>query len=675
MDDVHAKTSVNLDAGDSVEATEEARHRAVNLLRPGDPQALKELAEFLGDASWRVRKAAVWASDRFVGVSGLPEMLIGGLLSETNTGLRVACSQALLRAGSTMLGPLTAALKTTKAGHRKFIVESLGGLQTEVACDELFAELNDPDQNVAAAAAEALGNIGGPRVIERLRARLVDLREDLLQSTYALAALAKARAKLTFAELRPLLGQKAVSRDLYALLALTGEVDAVDVLCATLEAGAEGHRVAALVALADLAEKGAGAARDCIVATLRKRASAFAFALECLEAESDATVEAAVVVVGLFHDPERSPQLLRACACRPFVARGVSAVVETGRACLLPLVSALDRVDVETRVLILDVLEVMGDASIVTEIAQRIHGFDSRSAEAAIRVLAGLGGPMAVDALIALSRNVPADLSRPLALSLANVLSRCESAAVDRVRTLVDSEGPSPVWLVALGSLADAKDVARVHGALHHRDGEIRRAAVEAALAFGAAFPEESFVLALADEDPAVRALAARGLEAFATDTAVNALLAAVQDPVAWVVAEAVRALGSGHGPAVTTTLMAAAKSTSSPIAIAALQSLFRVNPEQIREVTDHAVRHVDPEVVREALRLTMRMKETLASGVLRQCLTHRSWTVRRAAAEHLASRGIKVPRDEITQRYAAETEPLVREALVPLMIASGAKP
>jgi HEAT repeat protein len=223
-----------------------------------------------------------------------------------------------------------------------------------------------------------------------------------------------------------------------------------------------------------------------------------------------------------------------------------------------------------------------------------------------------------------------------------------------------------------LGALTRDEDLDVIVQGTHHRDAEVRRASIEAASSFGTRFPETRLVLSLTDEQPAVRVAAAAALRAYPSTHVREALLAAVRDPDPWVVAAALRSIGSVGGDRSVPTLMDAAQSTCSPIAIAALQSLFRINPPGLRSALEQAVTHVDPEVVREAVAVSMRLSADSARDLLMPCLSSRFWLVRSAAAEALANRGIRVPRAVVQDLLLSEREPLAQESIERLLTASG---
>ena len=174
----------------------------------------------------------------------------------------------------------------------------------------------------------------------------------------------------------------------------------------------------------------------------------------------------------------------------------------------------------------------------------------------------------------------------------------------------------------------------------------------------------DDLALALTDENARVRAEAARALGHYDTDGSRRALIAGTSDPDIWVVAEALKSLGSVGDDRALPMLQAAAASNSSPIAIAALQGLFCLNPPILRAAIEKAASHADPEVVKEAISASLRLSSEEASGILFALLEHRAWSVRLGAIRALVNRAVAVPDALLSRCRHQEEEPIVLSAL-----------
>jgi len=116
----------------------EVRRLAVVQVVPEEPNAVRELLGFLGDPSWRVRKAALSRLPDFRSRPTLLVELIAGVADDTNAGLRSACCEALLEMGESV-ETLIAALHTTNTNQRRIVAEILGAVATGDATERLVA--------------------------------------------------------------------------------------------------------------------------------------------------------------------------------------------------------------------------------------------------------------------------------------------------------------------------------------------------------------------------------------------------------------------------------------------------------------------------------------------------------------------------------------------------------
>ncbi len=652
----------------AAETTLEQRHAQALALTPGTPEAAQELLGFLGDPSWRVRKAALLAFERFRDDKEIVRPLVSALADGENAGLRSAAAEALGRMGELAVPALVVALGTPDSDQRKFVVEVLGAIGTPAAQTALLGALRDSDDNVRSAVADSLGRGGGSGTIELLLRELKAAGGDLQLSAYLLDALARVGARLPVADLEQWLARPGLERLVYPLLGLSLDPRGATSLLDALTRSSRGARGVAVRALERLWREVDVRAKDEIARAVSGRPEARAALLDAARDTDDALASAAVNLLATLRDVSLAPALLEAAACRPFVQTAVQAVTAMGAPACAALLGAYDGADVESRVLFVEVIEAVGDAGMSKQLVQIAGGPDARPAEAAVRALAKLAGIEAVDELFHLLESSDPEVRREVALALSGIGLRFPQPVASRVVARLAAAEVQPELLLILGTIGRAEDVQHLLAAVHHRDPEVRRAALEACLSQREPVDEGTLIFALADEHPRVRAAAARVLGSYRSERVIEALLVATRDEDPWVVAEAVRALGHIGGERAVSTLQMASGSSASQVAIAALQGLFRLNPQGLSAAIRRALGHADAEVAREALQTSMRLGEELARPVLLEALQHRSWHVRLAAADMLGNRGIAVPHDVLEARQHAEPEALVREALLRLM-------
>jgi HEAT repeat protein len=640
---------------------EAARYDEAAAMKPATHEVAALLVA-LGDASWRVRKAAVQSTLNYLRDPLLIPALVAGLASEDNAGLRNSASEALVIIGAPAVSLLAQHLKTGDPDQRKFIVEVLGAIRTVEAQAALFEAQDDADVNVRAAASESLGRIGGDAVVKRLRDRLQGAQGDLQQAVYLLDALATAGARVPLHELQWFAGNPSLARSLYPVLGNTADRRASQILMDAIAVAPEGNRNAAIVALAMLTrETGTGAE---VAHALRGHTKARERLLGSLDADEDEVVASAITLLAADRDPSLAPRFLASAASRTIVETAMTATLDMGRSAVPTLLREIDRVGIESRVLFLEAIEYLADPEALKDLLELARGPESRTSEAALRAVGAFGDDAVVEPLMELARREDIEVRRQATFALIAVALRHPRDVARRVRAATDAGDIQAAWLSVLGAVGRNDDISVVEQSSRHRDPEVRAAAVEAAASYGARFPRDTLVFALADESPAVRACAARALGEHKSEEVVTALLAASTDTDAMVAASALRALGTVGGERATKRLLEAVGSGESPIAIAALQSLFVLAPLSLEEAIRVGVRHVDAEVVREAIDVTLRLPAATARPILLDALQHPSWNVRRAAAESLVNRALAAPLDVLSEALRSETEPLVRDEL-----------
>ncbi len=155
----------------------------------------------LADESWRVRKDAISLAlvhpvDRII------ELLIKGLFSEENAGLRNACQEALTRIGEPIVGKLVDAFKGADSDVRKFILDIIGDIGNSSHAHFLINALDDEDENVIISACENLGKIKNPAAIEPLL-KMINPKNEWL-SFVILESLSQIRTPFDAKQILPL---------------------------------------------------------------------------------------------------------------------------------------------------------------------------------------------------------------------------------------------------------------------------------------------------------------------------------------------------------------------------------------------------------------------------------------------------------------------------------------
>src|SRR5262245_2576278 len=215
-----------------------------------DPALGPQLLRALGDQDWRVREEAIRVGRELSGPLGLIPALLAALGQTENVGLRNASLALLKRLGGAALGPVMAALPTLDASPRRMLIEALahGGDTQNVL---MLAEASESrDQNLAAAAIEALATVGGPQAEAALRRKLRAV--SLYERIAALDALDRLEAVLPWEDLEQLMSDRVALRVAVRALGRSGRREAIPALIQALADRSDAVAGAAAVALVQI---------------------------------------------------------------------------------------------------------------------------------------------------------------------------------------------------------------------------------------------------------------------------------------------------------------------------------------------------------------------------------------------------------------------------------------
>ncbi|MBX7197199.1 MAG: HEAT repeat domain-containing protein, partial [Sandaracinaceae bacterium] len=218
-------------------ADAEMRRLVVRALERAAPDTARELLPLaLGDEDWRVRKEAVHLAQSLAERTEVVPVLIGVLAGPSeHVALRNAAVEALSTLGALAAPPIEQLLSTggLDADGRKLAIDVLAGARQPRSTRVLVACLDDPDPNVRAAAAEALGLVGGERAIDALVSLLS--REDRFLRLVALEGLNRLGGNVPTAQLVALSADKILRHAAITALGRTIDPEALPTLVAALD--------------------------------------------------------------------------------------------------------------------------------------------------------------------------------------------------------------------------------------------------------------------------------------------------------------------------------------------------------------------------------------------------------------------------------------------------------
>ncbi len=637
---------------------EETRYRAVGELDGGDARDREVLLERLGDPSWRVRAAAVEGITAGPGAAAALPGLVEVLAAGPGVGAREAAAAALARIGAPAVPLLIERLGEPDPDLRQAAAGVLGAIADRRAVAALTAQLADPDPNVRAAAADALGKTGGPDAVAAVRAAAES--DDATLRLSAVEALATLRACLPAAQVEQLLQDRTLRRAVYRMI---GACD-------------------------DLADLRGVAARD------PGLVEAWAAALGSDEPFAAVGALTAIAAAGAARHAGALVKLAEDERLRALVDEALESLPQ-GAELRGSLADALPSLGQLSRLTALSALARLGSPAAFESVVREASDGASFVQGEAIAALGRLRDARGVGPLAGLLGDEDGGTATLAAAALVRIGQSGvpeRDAVLAAVRDRAEASASAAVHR-ALGALGGAGDVAFVEAGLRAPGVAERIAAAGAigALAQRGLIGVRSaphLLEALADPAWGVRAAAARAIAEAARahwnapsvaggvcEQAAGALVRALRDPEDAVRAAAAEALGACGRPGDAAELAALARDPAAPpvVVIAALHALAALGPVPASTL-EPALRHGDPEVVKEAILGAARVAGSEGARLLREAAASPRWDVRRAAARAMAERGDPALRADAERLAAGDPDPLVARAFAEAARALGGR-
>jgi HEAT repeat protein len=646
------------------------------------------LVDCLGDSSWRVRKAAIERLVACVNVADAVDALISALGDGENPGRRNAAVDALIHFGPAALPALLEMRDSDDIDVRKLIVDALAGIADPRSREPLKELLEDSDANVRAAAADALGAIGGDEVVPALLAKATAEDEDQLVRFSSIHALAALEFPIRVNQLGSVLNDPVLSA---AGLALLGRADddnaAIAELLKALESRSRSCREASIRALVRVLGRTEPSEMDAVAERIRSTAAANESTVDsAISRLSDADLSmrlALIQFLGIVATPRVILPILLAGRDEALSHVAFSTLSEMGEvvereideewselvaesrrdACVLfgqthgergaaRLLSALDDGVSEVRTA---AARSIGNRRLASGIAPLVRRLaivsmdDDFEAEEELAAFA--------DGLIALASPRTSGGS-DLTQRAIELLSDCLAGADENTRLAIAK---------VIGRIGRSEDSQIVTFLLKDPSSMVRRASVEALARLEPGTDAEPLRLALADESPMVRISAARALGASQGEHVVDDLKRLADDEDLQVRAEAVRSVILRFGEsACEETRMAVAQmvevalADEAPVALAAIDALCENGGVDAGKAVS-LLKRPEPEVVREAIRCIGLHGDAESLDEILPFISHSEWSVRAEAIQTIADRAVLRGVPAILRRLDMEQDDFVR--------------
>jgi HEAT repeat protein len=649
---------------------EEIRHQAVrHLEQVFEVVPVDLLIKGLGDASWRVRKAAAHLAIH----APIGDELLCGLTkaigSEENAGLRNSATEVLIAIGAPAIGVVKKLLESGNRDERKFAADILGEIGQPAAAEALVGALDDEDENVRGAAAEALGRVGDP---SRAACLLHALKNDgLLVKMSCLDALKRLEVEVPFDVVRPLLSVRPLRYQALGLLGSTATLgsvaEVVPILIEGLESFSRAERLAAAQALVRLHEQLDRQNKvEVRVAVARVSTDEFCGRLlEMLDGSEEQERAAAVMVLGWTGRSLVVADLIRSAADERLRDAVEASILAIGPKSASILVKMLDELGRTERVLAVELLGRFGQPGSLPSIVSLCLDDDSEVADAAQRALGRMGDPSILSTLVELLSRGDKPVSGAVS-SLVLLGERFHDEVIAAIEPLVlsVSEGSRVAAAQVFCGVAVRSDQPRLEQLCGDGDFRIRAVAIQSLGRVGDEDIVDRLMMMLADEHPEVRIAAARALGQRSGQQAASALRVALADAEPRVVTEALFGLGQSGDEGARSSILSFVMSADTMVALAAVRALNGIGWGSDPKVLSRASQHEDSEVVKEVLAGSHTWPLQVARDVLAGSLVHKRWDVRMAAVKKIGAMRDTEGLRMLAQRLADESDPLVREAM-----------
>ncbi len=680
-------------ARDLRDADEEVRRLAVERVDVlSADAAIQHLIECLGDSSWRVRKASI---ERLVARSEVAEVasaLVGALGDGENPGRRNAAVDALIHLGEKAVPALLAERSSRDIDVRKLVVDALAGIADPGASEPLREMLDDPDPNVRASAADALGAIGGEGVAEALIRKAIDGEEEQLVRFSAAHALNALEYPVRARQIGSVLNDPILGHVGLALLGRAeGDEEAVSMLLKGLGSGSRSSREASIRSLLAMVGRIGPEENESLIARIRAAALAsdlvIASAVERLP-EADLAMKLVLIqFLGIVSTPNAVIPIL--------LAGRDEALSETAFATLESLGGVAEKIidaewsdlDSESRrnacllfggtdgeksaARLLSSLE--DPSSDVRAAAARSIGrrrLDSGIAPLVVRLAAAAAEDdfeaeeelaAITDGLIGLAAPRPRTGAAATARAI-ELLTACLDGAPESVRIAVAT---------VIGRIGRSEDAEIVSFLMKDPSASVRRASLEALARLEPGTAAEPLRLALADETPMVRIAAAHALGASETEEVIDDLRRLADDEDFEVRAAAVRSMVLRFSESATEArrsemlqVIDASLADEPPVSLAAVEALCEAGGIAAQRATA-ALERPEPELIRAGIRCIGLHSDSEGLERILPLIGHPEWSVRSEAIQTLADRKMVRALPSILRRLEVENDDFVRDVIL----------
>lgn len=616
----------------SLKSTNEETRRLT--LQALQGMALPEIRELLftamGDDSWRVRKEAV---ERFVAARP-DEASIAGLLellrNDDNAGLRNSAAEAITRLDTRAADYLIRLTHDADADVRKFVIDVMGTIASPLFLSTLLSSLNDPDVNVASAAAEHLGHIGDAAAIPGLIRSIIANPSHFFRFN-ALVALGKLSSHMPVPqEIISLAEQDTLRKSVYECLGSIGDHNSAPILLQGFTSRHKSQRKAAITSWYRIFSRSSVTVRLSMEESFLclKGDETLQTLIDSFDLGEPELAEAVTVLLGIVGDTRGAATLLTACTDERLAGSALSSFKRLGTEGVKVLIDLYPEYDETARAaicFIIGTLDYRGGSRIIIN---ALNDEFPLVRKAAISAAGRLALTESIPLMVRLFEDQDCEV-RSAVVSCLQILALHDREAVRQVALQLGTSENSSSRRDAAVLHATVGDHGNLALMVKDEDSNVRQTAVTHIGKLHLSSHMGLLRIALVDEDPDVRIAAAEAIGEIGGDDAVNALVHALGDEDCWVQCAVLKSLTRIDDIESFFAIQNLIHEASGLLMICCIEQLEVIGTQEALKLVESALDNDDDDIVSLAVTVLARQGGEWIVANAERLLTHASEMVR----------------------------------------------
>jgi HEAT repeat protein len=589
---------------------------------------LKLLKMGLSDQGWRVRKTALDVALSKKDNNKVKLLLIEGLRSHDNAGLRNTSTEGLIRIGEKMLDFLEKAVNDPDTDVRKIIIDVLGEIKSKKSLKIVSQFLKDRDENVRSAAAEAIGKIGDSRGIPILLNTLKG--DDNYLKFTALEALGLLGEKFEIKDIDLIVGclnNSLLGRAAYDALGRSKNIKAMKYLIKGLLDLRRSYRESALIGIVNLYNDLNKSEREILVNELKKSMNEH-LKDELLKSLQSFTVKiklSSAAVLSWLKVKEALPVMIELLKDESVSEKIEEHIAQFGSMIISDLIEIMRESDEFTVSALCKVIGRIGDTKAEDELIKLLSDDNESVRVAAAEALGRVGTVKAIKELFNLFNLQDHVIQNVVRNALRELSVKYKDEIKKYALTLISSQDENlrANSIYVLGFTGDRDVLELINLGLKDPIPEVRQMSAEALGMLKFTESLEPLSYALTDEDHRVRLSAIKSISSLKTPKIIDSLKIALRDEHVWVRVSAVKALSQLDTKTAAPFLDLALMDNAPPVVMAALDNYKEINIKSYINAISKVMMHKNPEVVKECMKILKELSRESSIKILKNAIEH----------------------------------------------------